>query len=87
MADDRKSMDEIALEKAPWAGMEHVEPYMRAGMTQDDAEFLHSWDADPKRMASVFHKVDIRLCPMLAILYLISHLDRKYFCLPSAAHN
>jgi hypothetical protein len=76
MADDRKSMDEMALEKAPWAGIEHLEPHMRAGLTQDDAEFLYSWETDPKRQAKVFHKVDWRLCPMLAILYLISHLDR-----------
>lgn len=76
MADDRKSMDEIALEKAPWAGAEHLRPHMRAGLTRDDAEFLYSWDADPKRQGQVFHKVDWRLCPMLAILYLISHLDR-----------
>lgn len=76
MAEDRKSMDDMALEKAPWAQVEHLEPHMRAGLSREDAEFLHSWEADPKRQASVFHKVDWRLCPMLAILYLISHLDR-----------
>lgn len=76
MAEDRKSMDDMALEKAPWAQVEHLEPHMRAGLSREDAEFLHSWEADPKRQAHVFHKVDWRLCPMLAILYLISHLDR-----------
>ena len=83
MADDRKSMDDMALEKTPWAEVQHLETHMRAGLSQDDAEFLHSWEADPKRQAEVFHKVDWRLCPMLALLYLISHLDRANIGPPS----
>jgi hypothetical protein len=69
--DDSKSMDEVALEKAPWAGIEHLQSHMKAGLSRDDAEFLHAWEADPKAQAQVFHKVDWRLCPMLAILYLV----------------
>ena len=73
---DLKSSIDEHIEKAPWGANDQIEPYMRAGLTQDDAEFLYSWDSDPKRQAKVFHKVDWRLCPMLALLYLISHLDR-----------
>lgn len=29
-----------------------------------------------KEKSSIFHKVDMRLVPMLALLYLIAHLDR-----------
>jgi hypothetical protein len=73
---DRKSddIDAIVLEKAPWATVEHLEKYMRAGLTQEDAQFLH--DIPEKEQRKIFHKVDVRLCPMLMILYLISHLDR-----------
>jgi hypothetical protein len=65
MSADRKSMDDIAMEKAPWAGIEHLERHMRAGLTQDDAEFLQSYDMDIKKQDRVYHKVDWRLCPML----------------------
>ena len=73
---DRKSddVDEIAAEKAPWATVEHLEQHMKAGLTQEDAQFLH--DIPEKEQRKIFHKVDVRLCPMLMMLYLISHLDR-----------
>lgn len=63
------------VEKQPWAASPyHLQAMMKAGLTQDDAEFLYGIDkAEQKR---IFHKVDWRLCPMLAVLYLISHLDR-----------
>lgn len=64
-------MDDIAMEKAPWVGIEHLEQHMRAGLTRDDAEFLQSYDMDIKKQDKIFHKVDWRLCPMLAVLYLI----------------
>jgi hypothetical protein len=47
---------------------------MKAGLTQEDAEFLYIIDATEQK--KIFHKVDWRLCPMLAVLYLIPHLDR-----------
>lgn len=71
MATDRKSMDEVAMEKAPWAGVEHLESHIRAGLSREDAEFLQSFDDNPKRQSEIFHKVDWRLCPMLAALYLM----------------
>ncbi|KAH3906273.1 hypothetical protein HBH56_206090 [Parastagonospora nodorum] len=68
-------MEEVPLEKARWAASPyHLHDYMKAGLTQEDAEFLHSVDKDQQK--KIFHKVDWRLCPMLAVLYLISHLDR-----------
>lgn len=66
-------MDDIAIEKAPWAGLEHLEHHMRAGLTQDDAEFLQRYDLDEKAQDRIYHKVDWRLCPMLALLYLIRY--------------
>jgi hypothetical protein len=68
-------MEEVGDEKSRWAASPyHLQDYMKAGLTQDDAEFLHGFDiAEQKK---IFHKVDWRLCPMLAVLYLISHLDR-----------
>jgi hypothetical protein len=71
MAEDRKSMDEVAMEKAPWAAVQHLEGHMRAGLSQEDAEFLYSYDLDEKKQDKIFYKVDWRLCPMLAALYLI----------------
>lgn len=72
---DRKSddIDFLASEKQ-LATFEHLEKHMRAGLTQEDAQFLY--DIPEKEQRRIFHKVDIRLCPMLMILYLISHLDR-----------
>ncbi|KAL8364835.1 hypothetical protein RB595_003894 [Gaeumannomyces hyphopodioides] len=44
------------------------------GLTDDDAEFYAAYT--PEQRKRVIRKVDKRLVPMLAILYLISHLDR-----------
>jgi hypothetical protein len=67
--------EEVGEEKSRWAASPyHLQDYMKAGLTQDDAEFLHSVGVDEQK--KIFHKVDWRLCPMLAVLYLISHLDR-----------
>ncbi|PSN75390.1 MFS general substrate transporter [Corynespora cassiicola Philippines] len=44
------------------------------GLEADDADFYINFS--PERRKKVIHKVDIRLVPMLAILYLISHIDR-----------
>lgn len=68
-------MEEVGVEKSRWAASPyHLQDYMKAGLTQDDAEFLHNIGTEEQK--KIFHKVDWRLCPMLAILYLISHLDR-----------
>ena len=74
---DRQSiiMEDAAPEQAHWAASPmHLQTAMKAGLTQEDAEFLHS--IDKAEANKIFSKVDWRLCPMLAVLYLISHLDR-----------
>ncbi|KAF4126161.1 MFS transporter [Geosmithia morbida] len=44
------------------------------GLTEDEAEFYASFS--PQRRKNVTKKIDRRLVPILAILYLISHIDR-----------
>ncbi|KAJ4359015.1 hypothetical protein N0V95_002551 [Ascochyta clinopodiicola] len=53
---------------------EHLHALMKAGLSQEDAQFMYGISASEQD--KIFHKVDWRLCPMLAVLYLISHLDR-----------
>lgn len=73
--DHAYTMEEVPNEKSSLAGLPgHLHQAMRAGLSQEDAEFLYS--VDKAEQKKIFHKVDWRLCPMLAILYLISHLDR-----------
>lgn len=54
---------------------EYLHKYIRAGLGEEDAEFMHR--ISETEQDKIFHKVDWRLCPMLAVLYLISHLDRQ----------
>lgn len=69
----REYADTEILEK-PTTYPEHLYAYGQAGLSLEDAEFLYGHT--PDQQAKIFHKVDWRLCPMLAVLYLISHLDR-----------
>ncbi|KAF3016610.1 hypothetical protein E8E15_003764 [Penicillium rubens] len=64
-------------------GSEEVEKYSNIitiddnqvlGLTHEDAEFYNNFSVE--RRKNVLRKVDIRLVPMLAVLYLVSHLDR-----------
>jgi hypothetical protein len=68
--EDRKSV--VYDEKV--SPPEHLHTLMRAGLSEEDAQFMH--ETSREEQDKIFHKVDWRLCPMLAILYLISHLDR-----------
>ena len=43
-------------------------------LSEDDRAWLDSVDAKVQRR--IYNKVDVRLVPMLALLYLIAHLDR-----------
>lgn len=52
----------------------HLHTYLKAGLSYEDAQFMH--EIPKSEQDKIFHKVDWRLCPMLAVLYLISHLDR-----------
>ncbi|KAK3616692.1 hypothetical protein LTR56_025795 [Elasticomyces elasticus] len=65
--DDR---DSISLEKEAGVAVAAYRP----GLSADDAEWLDSIPLQEQRR--IFHKVDRRLVPMLALLYLIAHLDR-----------
>ncbi|KAI1500053.1 putative MFS transporter [Biscogniauxia marginata] len=44
------------------------------GLTLEDADFYNGFSEE--RRKKIIRKVDIRLVPMLAILYLIAHIDR-----------
>lgn len=44
------------------------------GIHPDDAEFYMNYSEEKRK--KVIRKVDVRLVPMLAVLYLISHIDR-----------
>ncbi|KAM0227345.1 hypothetical protein ACHAP5_012198 [Fusarium lateritium] len=59
-------------EKAPQART--IDNIRVLGLTDDDVEFYDNFT--PEQRKTVIKKVDRRLVPMLAILYLISHLDR-----------
>jgi len=75
--DAKDSIDErhsvVYEEKA--AAHEHLHTFIKAGLSQEDAQFMH--EIPKGEQDKIFHKVDWRLCPMLAVLYLISHLDRQ----------
>lgn len=51
-----------------------IENFSVLGLHPEDAEFYTNYSEEKRK--KVIHKVDIRLVPMLAILYLISHIDR-----------
>ncbi|KAJ5739378.1 hypothetical protein N7533_012162 [Penicillium manginii] len=78
---ERASFEYVADEKQ--RSPDHVEDYSNLtvidgiqvlGLSPEDADFYHNFT--PEQRKTVLHKVDIRLVPMLAVLYLISHLDR-----------
>lgn len=52
----------------------HVEASDPDGISEEDATFLESYPEKSRRRA--VRKVDIRLIPLLTILYLISYIDR-----------
>jgi hypothetical protein len=51
-----------------------IENFQVLGLQPDDADFYTNFSEE--RRKKIIHKVDVRLVPMLAILYLISHIDR-----------
>ncbi|KAI1855759.1 hypothetical protein JX265_012204 [Neoarthrinium moseri] len=69
---DRNVDSRSDAEKAPVART--IDNIRVLGLTDDDAEFYSEFGAANKK--KLIRKVDIRLVPMLAILYLISQLDR-----------
>ena len=74
LADDAKTeIDEKAPEKAPDART--IEGFHVLGLSDDDVDFYTNYA--PEQRKRTIRKVDLRLTPMLATLYLISHLDRS----------
>ncbi|KAF3799843.1 MFS transporter prlL [Colletotrichum gloeosporioides] len=63
---------ETHLEKVPEAI--EIGPYRVFGLSTEDADFYNNYPEESRK--KVFHKVDKRLIPMLALLYLICHIDR-----------
>jgi hypothetical protein len=61
-------------EKPPAIESNHLEHSLQAGLSPDDAAFLHEFPQGAHK--KVFRKVDWRLMPMLMALYLIANLDR-----------
>ena len=61
----------IDMEKDSATHSEHV---VNGYITAEESAFLASFSDDQKK--TVLRKVDIRLVPMLLILYLISFIDR-----------
>jgi hypothetical protein len=51
-----------------------IDNFQVLGLHPDDAEFYTNYPEEKRK--TVIRKVDVRLVPMLAILYLISHIDR-----------
>jgi hypothetical protein len=51
-----------------------IDNFQVLGLHPDDAEFYTNYPEEKRK--KVIRKVDVRLVPMLAILYLISHIDR-----------
>jgi hypothetical protein len=67
MIEDKDHYSVISLdkEKEAQATLHQIKP----GMTAEDVEWMNS--VPPREQARIYHKVDRRLVPMLALLYLI----------------
>jgi hypothetical protein len=76
MATDQAKVTEAVEvdEKVSTFETAHLEHSIQAGISHEDAHFLH--DFDEKEHQKIYRKVDYRLMPMLMALYLIANLDR-----------
>lgn len=86
--------DSISSMEKDQSGIQHVEDgfrqdkfdgYREKGLTDEDAHFLLRFRR--KEETAIYRKVDCRVVPLLALLYLISHLDRANIGKPAVAHN
>lgn len=68
--DIKDDSDQFSLDKVPQESTQHVEELMRGGLNAEDAHFLHN--VPEKEQRRIFHKVDVRLVPMLALLLVLS---------------
>lgn len=60
------------LEKVEYR--ETTNPLAQLGISAEDAEFYETFPADKHK--KLLRKIDIRLVPVLALLYLAAHIDR-----------
>jgi hypothetical protein len=60
--------------KTPHVEAAHLEHSLRAGLSYEDATYVHEFGEQEHSRA--FRKVDWHLMPMLMALYLIANLDR-----------
>ncbi|KAL2823023.1 major facilitator superfamily domain-containing protein [Aspergillus granulosus] len=79
MADKRNSIskvDEADAEKSTHieSPVTEIGTFRVVGLSAEDADFYTNYPEEKRK--KVFRKVDIRLVPMLALLYLCSHIDR-----------
>ena len=65
-------VDEKDLEKVDM--VEVTNKYAKLGISEEDATFYESFS--PERQKKMLWKIDIRLVPFLALLYLCAHIDR-----------
>ncbi|PTB61871.1 MFS general substrate transporter [Trichoderma citrinoviride] len=73
LVDDREAAAaNYDLEKSPQVRI--IDNFTVLGLSEEDARFYNSFTE--KQRNHIIKKVDLRLVPMLAILYLISQLDR-----------
>ncbi|KAI6784136.1 MFS transporter [Emericellopsis cladophorae] len=71
---DNRSLERDAADHEKATAIHTIDNIRVLGLSDEDADFYNSHTE--KQRKSITRKVDIRLVPMLAILYLISHLDR-----------
>ncbi|KAJ4305553.1 hypothetical protein N0V90_001084 [Kalmusia sp. IMI 367209] len=67
-----KNRDSVDIIKANQ--IVQIDNFNVLGLSSEDAEFYTNFSEE--RRKKVVHKIDVRLVPMLAVLYLISHIDR-----------
>lgn len=72
-----KDRDSVSLEKEAQTKMHQVKP----GLTAEDVEWLNS--IPEREQARIYHKVDRRLVPMLALLYLIGEVGSLLDYIPT----
>lgn len=73
----QKEPDILDVKKEAVEAIEHIESGLQLEtkpLTDEDKAWLHG--IDRREQNRIYHKVDRRLVPMLALLYLIAHLDR-----------
>ncbi|GJN69243.1 MFS transporter [Purpureocillium lilacinum] len=72
LVDHRDKADED--EEAKPSAVHIIDNVRVLGLSDEDADFYNNYSAEKRKR--VIRKVDLRLVPMLSVLYLISHLDR-----------